>query len=262
MKNLLATTALGAGIVFSATSAMALDPLGAPVSGLKKGQWDLGVEHSQGEQEIRRLLPPQWTGSPGPDSTKHKFDDIRRTAVKISYGISDNIEIFGRVGKAEADTTQYRNNGQPAFTMNGDDDTFWGFGAKAFLCTFEGVKIGLTGQWSTTDYDASGYNSWWGDDGTLHNSIDELQVALGGQTEVSDGITVYAGGVFQQVTGDSFFEEVGGTSGSNRQPLEEDDELGFYVGGSVRVMDNARVGAEYQGVGDDHIWGLSAILTY
>lgn len=254
-KKLLAATAIS-GLCLAAPQAMALDLLGSPIPSLSKGGWAIEAEYAAGEAEIERLLSPTWTNSGTTSSTKHKFDDITKMGVKVSYGIAENVEAFARIGQAEADTQQFRNNGLPAFSMNGDGDTYWGAGLKVFLCTFEGVKIGLTGQWSTVEYNATGENDWWGAPGTLFNTLDELQVAVGGETALSDGINVFGGAVFQQVTGDSYFQEDGGDS-SNRQPLEEDSTIGFYVGGSWRVMQNVTISGEYQAVGDDNLMGAS-----
>ena len=85
---------LVAGVfLLAGTQAFALDPLGPPSGSLNKGQVSAGVEFIMDEMDLSRSTA-SWSSA-----TKNAYDiDSSKVFAKLAYGVSDNWEIYLRVG--------------------------------------------------------------------------------------------------------------------------------------------------------------------
>ncbi len=246
-----------------ASAALALDPMGPPAAGLKKGQFSAGVDYSYSEMKLK-FNESHYSG--GGTLTPFKSKDFRMNKVyaNIGYGITNNLEVFLRLGTADV---AFRNNNSDYY--NGDYDFAIGFGTKTTFYERDKLKIGGLFQvsWAGSDTEAiMNYSSYqtgdmWSD--VAHVDTIEFQFAVGPTYSLTDKVSIYGGPFFHIVDGDVRGEwhnsSTGAYLGDEFYDIDETSTFGAYIGTQVDVTQNTSFNIEYQHTAAANALGMSFI---
>jgi hypothetical protein len=194
--------------VVCASTAFAVGPLGPPTAELKQGQFGVAVEYGYSDSEI------EVSGSGVDDTIK----DFKSNAFigQPGYGVTDDIEIYGLVGAADA-------------RFDGFDDGYdivYGFGTKVTFLKQTDCSWGAMFEMDWREAEDSGVD------------IDfyEMTIAVGPTIKITDNFRVYGGPFFYILNGDADVETSGGV------PVPEDNggietETGSGNGFSVKAAE-------------------------
>ncbi len=133
--------------------------------------------------------------------------------VKGTYGISDKIDVFGKIGMADAEYNGFDSDMEIAF----------GFGGKVNVYDQGQIKAGVVAQ----------FLFWSGDDTGVDTDITEFDLAFGGRYEVTREFDCYGGLMLAMVQGDA-----------DGADFDEDDPIGIFLGGEYDITPQARAGVE------------------
>jgi len=129
--------------------------------------------------------------------------------VKGTYGISDKIDIFGKIGMAKVEDS--------------DMELAFGFGGKVNVYERGKIKAGVVAQ----------FLFWSGEDSGVDIDITEFDLAFGGRYEATKDFDCYGGLMFAVAQGDA--------SGAD---FDEDDTIGIFLGGEYDITPQAKAGVE------------------
>jgi len=235
-----------------ASAAMALDPMGPPVANLTKGAWSVGAEYSYSDMTIARILD-SWSGASTPVDIK-----MQKIYANIGYGISDNVVGFVRAGFGSLEWDAITGRSYDFEGYDGDWDFIWGGGFKATLFESDTVDWGLLAQYSWSGASLSGdQEDSTTYTGTYDIKIDELQIAAGPCWKASEGVQIYGGPFLHFVRGrwsDNIWDD------QIRKAIDEDSQIGGYVGGNIDVSENLCFNIEYMMTGD--AYAIAAAITW
>jgi hypothetical protein len=246
-------------------SALALAPMGTPTAGLKTGQIRAGVDYSISQQDIKA----DWG-----DSYKEVWKDVQSNifAANLGYGITDDLEVFGRLGAANAGFNEYTHDGSTYdWDVSGNYDIFYGFGTKATFAKQENIDWGALFQihwlnskdtWkdSGTMSDGEGTITWTEEE-TVKFSSYEIQVAVGPTWKASENVSIYGGPFLHFISGTAEYNwretEDGSLSNYDHDTikLEQKSKFGGYVGAQFDLGKGAAMYGEFQLTGAGWAFG-------
>jgi len=187
------------------STALALDFMGPPSAGLKKGQLGLGADYSYTRMDIGLdngvVTSTFYKFGAVFSSTTSKISSFTLKRLKmhklyanIGYGITDNWEVFIRLGGVNPEFSGNFFPTSPASQSrdyNGDVGFAIGFGTKVTFYEKDKLKLGALFQmsWASSHATASGTD--------FRESVDidiiEMQIALGATYQLTEKITIYGG---------------------------------------------------------------------
>jgi len=255
---------LGVALVVGlcASAALALDPMGPPAAGLKKGQFSAGVDYSYSEMDLK-FNEGHYTGGGTLISFKSKFR-MNKVYANIGYGITNNLETFLRLGATD---TTFTNNNDVIF-RGGDNNFAIGFGVKTTFYEKPKLKLGglFQASWSTTDAGATVDHSSYPGSHMYSNeariNLMEIQFAVGPTYELTDKVSIYGGPFFHIVDGDvrgKWYSMAGTYVGDEFYDIDETSTFGAYIGTQVDVTQNTSFNIEYQHTAAANALGMSLI---
>lgn len=235
-----------------ASTALALDPMGPPATGLSQGQWSVGLEYAYSEMHLYR---EQSYSSGG-----HKFNtEMNKYYARLGYGISAKTEGFVRLGLSDLD---YERGTAGNGVWKGDDDGAFtlGLGLKTTFHEDGNIKWGGLAQVSWAEYTGTRKNpSASNSPGKFETQITEFQLAAGPTYKMTDLVSVYGGPFLHVVNGDhTHYHQSSGNVG--RYGLNEKTNLGVYVGTQVDINANTALTVEYHRTSDD--WAIAGGVAY
>ena len=220
------------------SAALALDPLGPPVAGCKQDQFSAGFEFAFGDMDLEVSGP----GISTSNNNEAVLKDVqsRKYFARIGYGISDDWEIFTRLGVADAEA-----EGDPGYRdLDTDHEFAFGVGTKKTFVDNGDVKWGAAFQFSWCELDDRfSSQSISFANGSLSTSsaqkieLDwyEMQFAVGPQWMIDEGLYIYGGPFLHFLEGD-IDVITGGSSTRYEHELEQESEFGGF-GGCVLEID-------------------------
>lgn len=216
------------GVVLFGSPAWALTYMGAPSSNVKQGELLLGFDYTNSELDF------EFTGS----TSKGFLDNVDSDLYlgRAGIGLLSGLEVFGRFGVGEIEDL--------------GNEFAWGCGAKATFARKDDVSWGVLFQLTSLSVDGTGNIG----DHQLAGDLDiyEYQFAIG-PTFGDDGTSVYLGPFLHFVDGDADLATHGSVD------VEQESELGLYLGISWEVADNTHVNLELQGTDDDKLVGIGLV---
>jgi len=262
------------------TVALALDPMGPATAGLKQGQVSAGVEYSYSQMDLQYDGDYSFNIGYGyiygtlKDKFMLKDTQMHKAYFNIGYGVSDNIEVFGRLGGANLYAQQNERGIEDYYEydvwfdpLTYDIDTGFaaGFGGKVTVWQpSPELKIGVLGQgsWASVDYSmtmygyADGPEAYWG--ANLSGEMDfwEWVLAVGATYELAPRFTVYGGPFYYWFSGDYDYKGSGwwyndsydyDMTRKGSYDVEDEGCFGGYVGAQIAVTENVDFNAECQG---------------
>ena len=237
------------------SAALAISPMGPPVSMLAEGQYAAGLGYAMSEQTLEISGPASTTGDA-------ELDDIQSSVYYgcLGYGISDAWSIYAAIGLSDAEFDA--DSGGSDF----DGDTEFGFavGTKRTLHDNEsGTKWGTIFQYCRGQSEDKISNaSTFGNDAFSVGAgrkveLDwyEMQLALGPAIQMNEELCLYGGPFLHFAEGDV---EVQGSQ--NEYELEQRVELGGYIGALMSLGANASLSLEFLITGEAWGVGIGAMI--
>lgn len=259
----------------SSSAVYALSPMGPPKALLGQDWWDVGLEYGHQTMDLEASgtdINIEYIPSLHITTRKGKYNikDLKSNIVmgRAGYGIHDNWDAFVRLGVADAkgDIEQTFPDADP-FQYRGFDGSFgfaWGFGTRVTFWQNDEVCWGGLFQMTWMEPDESSISSIISPgnlnySGTAKIEIREVQVAIGPTWRVEDNFRIYGGPFLHFVNGDldisgGIVDPGVGIDMEFSGDIEEESQLGGYVGAHLDVNENTSCFIEYQLTGD--AWGI------
>ena len=217
--------------VLLSSSAQALTPLGPPRAGLKQKQRSLGFLFARSEMDLE-------ISGYGMSYTATDID-WKTYLAKLSYGLSDDCELYSLLGFSKCSTDDF----------NGSTEFAWGFGSKFTFAKNDSVTWGGLFQMcsissedsATTEVPYLGYTS-----ASVDVQLFDIQIAFG-PTYIKEALSIYAGPFLHFVNGDL---DVRANGDSASVDIEQESEFGGYVGAQFDLAESSSLFIEYQMTGD------------
>lgn len=256
--------------------ALALPPMGPPRATAGQDQWTVGVEYGRGEMDLEAWGDVQTNVVSvvvNDDYTRYEIEGLESNMIFgiVSYGVQDNLDVFVRLGAADAadEIAEDPASGTGA-TYTGLDGGLgfgWGFGTRATFWQDGDVTWGALFQATWLDPDDSDIDLT-GDPaftGTADFEWWEVQIAAGPTVQFDD-FRVYGGPFVHFVGGDLDIDGQdatpvvpGTTLTTATQDLREESLFGGYVGAQWLMAGNATCNIEFQVTGDAWAVGVGAV---
>lgn len=213
------------------SSALALTPLGPPMSRLKHKQHSLEFVFASSEMDLEVSGYGLTETMPDTESTTY--------LVRAGYGVFDGCELYSLIGFSDISSEDF----------DGSSEVAWGFGAKFNVAETDTVTWGGLFQMLSisSDGSVSGYVPGYG---VVVADIDvqlfDIQIAFG-PTYTKEGLSIYGGPFLHFVDGDLDVSVLGGTVTLD---IEQISEFGGYVGTMFDLSESSSLFIEYQMTGD------------
>ena len=241
-------------------AAFALSSMGPPTAGLKQEDFNIGAGYSHSKMDLEfndgkyvEYLDGWLDASGTQPDLKLKDIKINTVYVNIGYGITDNFEVFLRLGGTNAKFSG------STFWPSGDDfdsntDFAIGGGIKTTFHEEDKLKIGGLIQigWSELD-GAIRPKEWPVADDTVQFDLTQVRIAAGPSYELTERVLIYGGPFLHFVRGDwediynQIDPDTGGLLTSKYSwTVEEDSYLGAYIGAQIEIAENSTFLIEYQ----------------
>ncbi len=183
-------------VMFASVSPVAIaGTVGNPTATVAKGSFLVGAEIDFWERDVEN------GGTFEVDGTK--------ILVKGTGGISDNIDVFAKIGMAEVEDSGF--------------DLAIGVGGKVNVYERGKIKAGVVAQ----------ILYWSGEDSGVDIDITEFDLAFGGSYDVTKEFDCYGGLMLAIVQGDA-----------DGNDFDQDDPIGIFLGGEFDITPEAKAGVE------------------
>lgn len=183
-------------VMFVSVSPVAIaGTVGNPTATVAKGSFLVGAEIDIWKRDMKN------GGTFDVDGTK--------ILVKGTGGISDNIDVFAKIGMAKVESS--------------DMGLAIGVGGKVNVYERGQIKAGVVAQ----------ILYWSGEDSGVDIDITEFDLAFGGSYDVTKEFDCYGGIMLAMVQGDA-----------NGNDFNEDDPIGIFLGGEFDITPQFKAGVE------------------
>lgn len=250
MKRLFALCAIAS---LASLTTFAAEPIGAPKAGLEPCNFGLALEYSYTNLNLNR----EFVGVPGGID----IDNLHITYLTGSYGVTEWLEVFLRVGVIDAsnvdDTGIYFFNTRSDYDF--DQDFIYGGGARFTLGTVGDVTFGGVASYSWASMDGTFARTWVPSGisvtpGTMAMRMQQAQLALGANWDMTERIALYGGALMHWVRADFNREVTVGLSTAKNNFIAENDHFGSmfggYAGAKIGLTDNLYLALEGTFTGD------------
>jgi hypothetical protein len=250
-------------LVALSVDAFAIGNIGAPTAELKAGQWSIGGDYAYSDIDLDTGRMKYTDSEGGSGKTPFKLADVKTNFyyVTLGYGLSDNLEVYGRLGiadiKGKLRWSEYHNYWEGG---NFDNDLVWGVGTKFTFYKQGKVRWGATSQMSWIDTSLE-----WKEAGgkeTVDLSAYDLLVAVGPTVDMG-GWKLYGGPFFYMVNGDAddtYTEPSYFWKGS--ADVEEDSSFGGYIGAAIPLAEKIDMTFEVAAISDGWAAGTGVIVRF
>jgi hypothetical protein len=279
-KKLFRMTVVFLLAVMTYSPALAIAPLGPPTAGLEQGQKRVAFEYGYRKADLKAsgFKVSAWSESGeftfGPFTIPWGGADVSAVPTgsatisdaesnafiaNIGYGVIENWEVYALLGIADVQIDYVE--GAEDLAFDGNYRPYFGFGTKLTFRKEEPLSWGAMFQmdWTNSEEDDFFELDIFGSD-NVEIQYYEIVVAVGPTYEMNEQLRIYGGPFFYLLDGD-FKSEITNTmfydSGSKISfDLEEDSQVGGYVGAEYDLVENAPLFVELQFTADS--WGFGA----
>ena len=189
-------------VIFVSVSPVAIaGTVGNPTATVAKGSFLVGAEIDIWERDMKN------GGTFDVDGTK--------ILVKGTGGLTDKINVFGKIGIAEVESSD--------LNFSSDMGLAIGVGGNVNVYERGKVKAGVVAQ----------VLMWSGEDSGVDIDITEFDLAFGGSYDVTKEFDCYGGLMLAMVQGDA-----------NGNDFDQDDPIGIFLGGEFDITPQVKAGVE------------------
>lgn len=251
--------------------ALALPPMGPPRATAGQGQWTIGIEYGRSEMDFEAFGDVRTVSIvPFDDYTRYDIDGLESNMIfgNLTYGIQDNLDVFLRLGAADAadeiSEDPASGTGNTFTGLDGGLGFGWGVGTRATFWQDGDVTWGALVQATWLDPDDSKIKLKGDPDfsGTADFEIWQVQVAAGPTVQFDD-FRIYGGPFVHFLGGDL---DIKGQSPvpftqtlTAKQDLREKSRFGGYFGVQWLIAGSVTCNVEAQATGDAWAVGVGAV---
>lgn len=239
-------------------SVLAMDFMGPPTATLKRGQWKTDFTYFYSETDIEltdiRLFDFNFGDLDADDL------EVNRYYANFTYGLDERVEVYAKIGGIDA---EYDDD---VLSFSGDTELTYGWGARVTTNKSKEVDwgVGFLMSWFDGDDSYSGTSGIDSYRGSLDVDGYELQVAAG-PTFKFRGWKLYGGVFYYMLDGDIDGRESGTLlgipySGTANADMEEDSNVGGYIGTLMHLTKNIDAMVEVAGLSDG--WGIGGNIAW
>ena len=254
--------------------AFAVDPMGPPTAGLKKGQVRVGVDYSYSKMDIE-LTEGKWidhldgvvVGSGDEISLTIEDFGVHKGYTSFGFSLLDGWEAFLRMGATNADFGD--SLWEDGENFEGSIDFAGGGGIKATLYEEFYLSIGAVLQANWAKFDGTLDASHWVATDPVEISLAEMQFALGATYLWNSRVSFYGGPFIHFTMGDfentaTTFDEDGGGILSTEYSWEinEGPLYGGYAGARIKIAEQFYFNIEFQHTEAAKALGGSLMLRF
>jgi len=209
----------------------ALTYMGSPSSDVKQGELFLGFDYSNGQLDL------EFRG----DTSNGVLDNVDSDLYlgRAGIGLIDGLEVFGRLGLGEIEDL--------------GNESVWGLGTRATFAKKDNVSWGALFQLTSLSTEENGYIGGYELNGDF--DVYEYQLAIG-PTFDNGGSSVYFGPFFHFIDGDADLVTHGSVD------IEQESEVGLYIGVLWELADNTSLNIEFQGTDDAKLGGIGLVHKF
>ncbi len=256
-------------ILSAGANCFAMGLMGPPTASLESGKFELGGEYAYSAADLKakngswtELLDGAFSARGNADSFTLKNFKTSTGYARLGYGISDNVDVFVRIGtsKAKFGDSVWENSEK----FHTDFDSAFGIGLKITVMEQDNLKLGGTILADTAQYDGQLYASHWASRDFVKLNMTQFKIALGGTYAFSDVFSLYGGPFLHFVNGDLTDEltEVDTVTGGLLRSkytwdIREKDVVGGYIGAQIEMADNSAVAIEFEHTASADVIGAS-----
>jgi hypothetical protein len=243
---------LGLLVAILSINAYGIGILGTPTAELDQGQWNVGANYGYLSTDLDTTrISGTVSGSPASGSAEIKDYNINRYYATIGYGLTSAWEAYVQLGwadvKSEFDVTGISDL---SGGVNFDNDFAWGWGTRYTFYEQDKIRWGATVQMNWIDTSGGSED--------LSVDIDDYDLLVGvGPTVDMGGWSLYGGPFYYMLDGDV---DVKGTDLKLSGDLQEDSNIGGFVGAQCKVMEKYDVTTEFSFTGSG--WAIGAGVCY
>lgn len=256
------------------SEAFSMDVMGPPAASLEQGWFNAGIEYTNTKMDIELYNGVYSEYLDGIfDNWGEALDitlkdlKINRTYARVGYGITDNAEVFLRLGGMNAKFGDAIWEDSEKFSSGAEFAA--GAGVKLTFYEEDNLKLGGLFQFNGASFDGKLEASHWASSDFVEVDIGEVQLAVGASCECNEHLTIYGGPFLHFVGGqidDQYSEVDSGTGGlltsKYSWDIEEDSVFGGYFGAQMNFNENCSFNLEYQQTSDARAFGIGLIFKF
>jgi hypothetical protein len=232
---------MGLLVAVMGVNAFGVGFIGTPTAELDAGQWNVGFNYTYLSTDLAT------TNMTGSSSYKLEINDnnVQRYYGTIGYGLTDMWEAYVQLGLADVKSNTKVVGGTET-GYNFDNDFAWGWGTRYTFYEQDKVRWGASVQmnWLDTCWDSGGVK--------VDYSDYDLLVGVGPTVDMG-GWNLYGGPFYYMLDGDL---DIKGAGMKWSGDLEEDSNIGGFIGAQCTVMEKYDVTTELSFTGDG--WAIGA----
>jgi len=250
-------------------NAFALDLMGPPTAGLKKGMFRVGIEYSYSDTSIELIEGKGVQYQSGETVASREVESITISDFETNkmygsagYGLSENSEVFVRLGMVGSEFGDAIFDANESF--DGSTDFTMGGGIKATFYEGFDLKLGALVQANWAKYDGVVDIPNLSLNDFAQIDLMEMQIAVGAVKMWSERLTIYGGPFVAFINGDfdlTLNREDEGLLKYNWD-INEGPIYGGYIGAQVKLIKNCYCNLEYQHTSDTDTFGANVMLRY
>jgi hypothetical protein len=247
---------MGLLVAILSINAYGVGILGTPTAELDQGQWNVGFNYAYLSTDLDTTT---LKGTEGSSKLEINDNNVQRYYGTIGYGLTSVWEVYVQLGLADV-KADFKDPEDPdtGGGVNFDNDFAWGWGTRYTFYEQDKVRWGATLQmnWIDTSWDDKGVD--WKE--TIDYSYYDLLIGVGPTVDMG-GWNLYGGPYFYMLDGDldaKGVDDVGAWKMSG--DLQEDSNIGGFIGAQCSVMEKYDVTAEFSFTGSG--WGIGAGICY
>ena len=243
---------LGLLVAILSINAYGVGFIGTPTAELDQGRWNVGVSYTYISTD---LATTRLSGEAEGSRLEINNNNVNRYYANFGYGLTSMWEGYIQLGWADV-KAEFKDPEDPEAGggVNFDNDFAWGWGTRYTFYEQDKVRWGATVQMNWLDTTA---DSGSGDEKTSIDYKDyDLLVGVGPTVDMGTW-KLYGGPFYYMVDGDL---DVKGTDFRLGGDLEEDDNIGGFVGAQCTLMEKYDLTTEFSFTGAG--WAIGAGLCY
>jgi hypothetical protein len=244
----------------AAPAALGLDPMGPPTTSHKQGRFTAGIDYSYSNMDLElndgrwiEYLDGLFSDSGQAQSFTLNNLKMNKAYVNLGYGIVDNLELFLRLGAAQADfgDSIWEDNEQ----FDSGAELALGAGMRAKFYEQGNLTLGALLQASWARFDGRLDAPHWAAADYAEIDLAEIQIAAGPTLRLADQISIYGGPFFHLIDGgldDEFSgpDPAGLRTSKYSWDIEQTSTFGGYIGTRLDLGTNSFFNIEYHRTAD------------
>ena len=257
---------MGLLVAIVSTSAFGVGFMGPPTAELDQGQWNVGFNYTYMSTDLDDTKIKSSEGSI--DKLEINDNNVQRYYGTIGYGTSDVWEAYVQLGIADVKLEE-RDAEDPTDEWSGlnfDNDFAWGWGTRYTFHEQNNCRWGVSLQMNWLD--TSGDDEETNEETQIDYETYDLLIAVGPTVDMG-GWKLYGGPFYYMLDGDLDGKLTEYDPGADETyvskfsgDLEEDSNIGGFVGAQFTMMENYNMTTEFSFTGAGWAAGVGVYMAF